>query len=162
MASKKLRIGWFSFTCCEDSTMIWIEMMNKRFFEWKNLLDIRHARVLKKKNTMRGIDVAFVEGAITNDADAKTLLSIRKNAKRVVAIGACAANGMPAAQRNTFPPELKEEIYFLLKKFKQADKVRMVKEVIPIDDEVQGCPMEEDVFLKVLDKYLKEFGVVSA
>ncbi|MDE1865050.1 MAG: hypothetical protein KGH94_00205 [Candidatus Micrarchaeota archaeon] len=159
---KKLRVGWFSFTCCEDSTMIWIEMMNQRFFEWKSLLDIRHARVLKKKNSMRGLDVAFVEGAITNDADAKKLMQIRKNAKRVVAIGACAVNGMPAAQRNTFPPELKEEISFLLKRFKQADKVRMVKEVIPIDDEVQGCPMEEDVFLKVLDKYLKEFGVVNA
>ena len=25
-----------------------------------------------------------------------------------------------------------------------------------------GCPMEEDVFLKVLDKYLKEFGVIGA
>jgi coenzyme F420-reducing hydrogenase gamma subunit len=55
---------------------------------------------------MRGLDVAFVEGAITNDADAKKLMQIRKNAKRLVAIGACAANGMPAAQRNTFPPEL--------------------------------------------------------
>ena len=57
---RKLRIGWFSFTCCEDSTMIWIEMMNQRFFEWKDLLDIRHARVLKEEQQLRGIDVAFV------------------------------------------------------------------------------------------------------
>jgi coenzyme F420-reducing hydrogenase gamma subunit len=34
--------------------------------------------------------------------------------------------------------------------------------VVQIDDEVQGCPMEEDVFLKVLDKYLNEFGVKNA
>lgn len=159
---RKLRIGWFSFTCCEDSTMIWIEMMNQRFFEWKDLLEIRHARVLRKKNTLRGIDVAFVEGAITNEADAKKLMQIRKNSKKLVAIGACAVNGMPAAQRNNFDDPLKQEIAFLLKRFRQAEKVRMVKDVVPIDDEVPGCPMEENVFLNVLDKYLKEFGVVNA
>ena len=87
--------------------MIWIEMMNQRFFEWKDLLEIRHARVLRKKNTLRGIDVAFVEGAITNEADAKKLMKIRKNSKRLVAIGACAVNGMPAGQRNNFDDPLK-------------------------------------------------------
>ena len=151
-------MGWFSFTCCEDSTMIWIEMMNQRFFEWKNLIDIRHARVLKKHNKMRGLDVAFVEGAITNEKDAKELMKIRKNAKRLVAIGACAVIGMPAGQRNSFDDPLKEEIAFLLKRFKQADKVKMIKEIVTVDDEVPGCPMEEDVFLRVLGKYLKEFG----
>jgi len=89
-------------------------------------------------------------------------MAIRKNSKRLVAIGACAVNGMPAAQRNSFDEPLKQEISFLLKRFKQAEKVRMVKEVVQIDDEVPGCPMEENVFLNVLDKYLKEFGVVGA
>jgi coenzyme F420-reducing hydrogenase gamma subunit len=162
MAGKRLKVGWFSFTCCEDSTMIWIEMMNQRFFEWKKLIDIRHARVLKKNNILRGLDVAFVEGAITNEADAKKLQSIRKNSKRLVAIGACAVNGMPAGQRNAFDEPLKEEIAFLLKRFRQADRVRMVKEVVAIDAEVPGCPMEENVFLDVLGRYLKEFGVSDA
>ncbi len=162
MSAKKLRIGWFSFTCCEDSTMIWIEMMNENFFKWKKLLEIRNARVLKRDNTLTGIDVAFVEGAITNDADAKKLLAIRKNAKKLVAIGSCAIVGMPAAQRNNFDAPTKDEIAFLLKRFKQADGVRMVKEIVPIDDEVPGCPMEENVFTDILEKYLKEFGVVGA
>ncbi len=159
---KKLKIGWFSFTCCEDSTMIWIEMMNQNFFKWKDLLEVKHARVLKKNNKLRDIDVAFVEGAITNDADAKKLESIRKNSKKIVAIGSCAVVGMPAAQRNNFDEETKKEIAFLLERFKQADRVRTVREVVQIDDEVPGCPMEEDAFLKVLDKYLKEFGVINA
>lgn len=160
--AKKLKIGWFSFTCCEDSTMIWIEMMNQRFFEWKKLIDIRYAKVLKDENKLKGLDVAFVEGAITNDRDAKELVKIRKNAKRLVAIGACAVNAMPAGQRNTFDPKIKADIEFILKRFKQADKVLMIKEVVKVDDEVPGCPMEENVFLNVLDKYLKEFGVVNA
>ena len=51
---KKLRIGWFSFTCCEDSTIVWVELMNENFFKWKDLLDIRHARVLRRNNTIDG------------------------------------------------------------------------------------------------------------
>ena len=160
--AKKLRIGWFSFTCCEDSTMVWIELMNDNFFKWKDLLDIRYARVLKKDNKLDGIDVAFVEGAITNDEDAKKLRSIRKHSKKIVAIGSCAVNGMPAGQRNMFDEEMKKEIEFLLIRFKQADKVRMVKDVVPIDAEVPGCPMQEEAFLSILDKYLKEFGVINA
>jgi coenzyme F420-reducing hydrogenase gamma subunit len=159
---RKLRVGWFSFTCCEDSTMIWVEMMNDNLFKWKKLLDIRHARVLKKNNRLYGIDVAFVEGAITNESDAKKLRSIRKHSKRLVAIGSCAVTGMPAAQRNVFDDATKKEIEFLLKKFNQADSVRMVKDIVPVDELVVGCPMAEDAFLRVLDKYLKEFGVSGA
>lgn len=162
MQKKKLKIGWFSFTCCEDSTMVWIELMNDHLFEWKNLLDIRHARVLKKQNKLQNIDVAFVEGAITTESDAKELKEIRKNSKKLVAIGSCAINGMPAAQRNMFNPQLKEEVAFLVKRFKQTETVRKVNEIVQVDDEVQGCPMEEQVFLNILDKYLKEFGVIDA
>jgi coenzyme F420-reducing hydrogenase gamma subunit len=159
---KKLRIGWFSFTCSEDSTMVWVELMNDNFFKWKELLDIQHARVLRKVNKLENIDVAFVEGAITTEGDAKKLREIRKNSKKLVAIGSCAVTGMPSAQRNLFDDELKKEIEFLVKRFKQTDKVRKLSDIVVVDDEVNGCPMDESAFLSILDKYLKEFGVVNA
>jgi len=163
MESKKLRIGWFSFTCCEDSTIVWVELMNDRFFKWRDLLDIRHARVLKDDNTLKGgIDVAFVEGAITNDRDARELREIRKNSKRLVAVGSCAINAMPAGQRNTFDEATKKEVQFLIDKFDQSPTVRKVSEVVQVYDSIPGCPMQEDLFLKTLDKYLNEFGVSNA
>jgi predicted thioredoxin/glutaredoxin len=61
---KKLRIGIFSFTCCEDSTILFTELMNKHYETWRKVLDIRHARVLQSHNVMDEMDVAFVEGAI--------------------------------------------------------------------------------------------------
>jgi coenzyme F420-reducing hydrogenase gamma subunit len=160
--AKKLKIGWFSFTCCEDSTMLWIELMNDNFFKWKELLDIRHANVLKRNNTLKDIDVAFVEGAIATDRDAKKLMEIRKNSKRLVTIGSCAMNAMPSGQRNMFDDKMKGEIAFLIKRFNQADKVRAVHEIVAVDDAVPGCPMDEGIFLKTLDKYLQEFGVTNA
>ncbi len=159
---KKLRIGWFSFTCCEDSTMVWVELMNENYFKWKELLDIRHARVLRRNNDLADLDVAFVEGAITTEMDARKLREIRKNAKRLVAVGSCAITGQPSGQRNMFGDELKKEIEFLVARFGQTEKVRSLKEIVQVDDDILGCPMDEAAYFRVLDKYLKEFGVVNA
>ncbi len=162
MVGKKLKIGWFSFTCSEDSTMVFIELMNEHLDEWRRLIEFRHARVLKKDNHLNDIDVAFVEGAITNEKDADMLRQIRQNSRKLIAIGSCAVSGMPAAQRNSFDPEMNGEIQFLIKRFKQSDKVRAIKEVVKVDGDVPGCPMEEAVFLSTLHDCMKEFGVVDA
>lgn len=158
--SKKLRIGWFSFSCCEDSTIIFTELLNDYYREWKNLLEFVSAAVLKKKGAIKNIDVSFVEGAITSTKQEEKLLKIRKESKRIVAVGACACIGMPSAQRNMFDEKLNEEIKNILIRFQYADKVRKLSEVVKVDDQVPGCPMDENIFLSVINKYLKEFGVI--
>jgi|SRR3989338_5837201 len=156
---KRLNVGWFSFTCCEDSTIMFTELLNKHYKEWLNLLNFKHARIFQSKNTLKGIDVAFVEGAITSKHMIKELKEIRKNCKRLVAIGSCAVQGMPSAQRNYFDEKTKQEIQFLIDRFKHTKKVYSLKELIKVDYEVPGCPMEDDKFLDVLNKCLKEFKI---
>lgn len=156
---KKLKIGWFSFSCCEDSTIILTEMLNDHFDDWSKVIEFRHIRVLKKNNSLNDLDVAFVEGAIASNQDAEKLKEIRKNSKKLVAIGSCAINGMPSAQRNAFDQKKKKEIDFLVKRFSLAKKVRTLSQIVTVDDQVPGCPMTEDGFLKVLEKYLKEFKI---
>ncbi|MCL5798199.1 MAG: hypothetical protein M1366_05335 [Patescibacteria group bacterium] len=157
---KKLKIGWFSFSCCEDSTIIFTEILNDHYMEWKNLLDIKSALVLQKKSEIKDLDVAFVEGAITSQKQEKKLLEIRKESKRLVAIGACACVGMPSSQRNLFDQTTREEIKNILIRFQYADKVKRLSEVVTVDDQVPGCPMDENIFLNVVNKYLKEFGII--
>jgi len=157
---KKLKIGWFSFTCCEDSTIMFTEMLNDHFLAWRKILDFRHANVLKSKNELSDIDVAFVEGAICTERDQEKLKKIRKESKYIVAIGACAVTGLPTGHRNNFSDEMKEEISPYLKQFQQADRVYALHELIEVDDKVPGCPMIETEFVKTMDKYLHEFGVI--
>ena len=47
---EKIKIGWFSFSCCEDNTVVMTEVMNGHWQEWKQIFDFRHVRVLKSKN----------------------------------------------------------------------------------------------------------------
>jgi sulfhydrogenase subunit delta len=159
MNEKKLRIGWFTFTCCEDSTIVFTELLNTHWQEWVQKIDFVHANVLKTKNRWEEMDVAFVEGAICSPEQEVKLRHIRSLAKKLVTIGACACTGMPSGQRNNFDASTNTEISELLKRFNQADKVKTIREVVLVDDAVNGCPMVEQQFLKLLDKYLMEFGI---
>ena len=158
---KKLIIGWFSFTCCEDSTILLTELLNEHLDEWKKVVEFRHVRSLKTNNSLKELDVAFVEGAVSSDIQASEVLKIRDNAKYVVAIGSCACTGLPSASRNAFTPaEITEKIEWYMKNFDYSQKVRKLDEVIKVDDYVPGCPMNVPTFLSALEKYLKLFEIV--
>jgi coenzyme F420-reducing hydrogenase gamma subunit len=161
-SNKKLAIGWFTFTCCEDSTILFTELLNNHFDEWKKVVEFRHAKVIKTKNSMEGIDVAFVEGAISSDTQLKEVKEIRENAKYVVAIGSCACTGMPSASRNEFASdEINERIKWYMSHFDYSEKVQKLEDVIKVDSKVDGCPMDVPTFLETLQKYLKEFGIAK-
>ncbi len=157
---KKLRVGWFSFSCCEDSTIVFTELLNERWQDWKKLIDFRHARVLKTKNVLDELDVAFIEGAIASPEHVKKIKEIRSKSNKLVAIGACAVTGMPSSQRNQFNEETLAEIGIVLERFKHLKKVQTVKEVVPVDAEVPGCPMDTKKFLEIVDWALKEFKIL--
>ncbi len=153
---KKLKIGWFSFCCSEDNTIVMTEVMNDHWQEWKEKLDFRHARVLKSKNIMDEFDIAFIEGAIVSPEQEKKVKEIRAKAKKLVAVGSCAVIGLPAGQRNDFTEEQKKSIEFLLARFGALPKVLKVADVVKVDAEVPGCPMNPEIFLKVLNGLVEE------
>ncbi len=158
--TKKLRIGWFTFSCCEDSTVVMSEVMNDHWQEWQKLLNIRHARVLQSKNILDQMDVAFVEGALASEDHIKKLKEIRKLATKLVAVGACACIGMPSGQRNQFPDHTKEEIEFILARFQHLPKVMKLEDAVIVDAKLPGCPMDPKQFEKLIGEMLKEFRII--
>ncbi len=154
---EKIKIGWFSFSCCEDSTVLMTELMNQHWQEWKKIFDFRHARVLKSHNIFDEFDIAFVEGAIASPEHKKKLKEIRERSKKLVAIGACAVAGMPSGQRNRFSEGQKQEIEFLLARFGALPEVLRLSDVVKVDIEVPGCPMNPDDFLKKVTMLVEEF-----
>lgn len=154
----KLKVGLFSFTSDEGCSMIFLELMNNHFFDWEKIIDFKYFKLLKSKNELKNLDVAFVEGAISTFKEEKKLKEIRKKSKKLVAIGSCAVDGSPSNQRNFFSEDKKEEIELVLDEFGHRDKVSALNEIVKVDDNVPGCPMDEDKFLEVLNKYLKWFN----
>ena len=153
----KIKIGWFSFSCCEDNTIVMTEVMNDHWQEWKEIFDFRHVRVLKSKNIMDEFDIAFIEGAAASPDQEEKMKQIRAISKKVVAVGACAVTGLPAGQRNTFTPEQKASIDFLIARFGALPSVKKLSDVVKVDVEIPGCPMSPDVFLKKVNELVAEF-----
>jgi len=158
---KKLIVGWFSFTCSEDSTILFTEILNDNFDKWRLLVEFRHLKALKTKNSIIGLDVAFIEGAISSESQANEAKKIRENSKIVVAIGACACTGMPSASRNALGiNDIDEKMKWYMSHFDYSQKVKKLGDVIKVDDMVNNCPMDKDMFLEILGKYLKVFKII--
>ena len=159
--NKRLVVGWFSFTCCEDSTILFTELLNDHLIEWRKVIEFRHIKALKTNNSLAGLDVAFVEGAISSESQAEEVQQIRENAQYVVAVGACACTGQPSTSRNQFADEqINERIRWYLSHFDYGKEVKRLNEVIQVDDLVRGCPMKVPSFLQTLNKYLDLFEIV--
>ena len=152
----KLRVGWFSFTCCEDSTILFTELLNTHWEEWRDKLEFVNARVLKTNRELVNLDISFVEGAISSEDHIKKLKDIRANSKVLVAIGACAVTAMPSGWRNTFDEKTKEEIKYLIDRFSHLPRVEPLSAFITVDEQVAGCPMDERKFLEVINKYTSQ------
>ena len=157
---ESLVVGWFSFTCCEDSTILLTELLNDHLEEWVKAVEFRRMKTLKTNNSIEGLDVAFVEGAISSESQAAEVRKIRENAEHVVAIGACACTGKPSTSRNRFVDEqIDERIRWYLDHFDYGTNVVPLDEVVQVDDMVRGCPMNARSFLQTLQKYLQLYEV---
>jgi len=153
---KKLAIGWFSFSCCEDNTIVMTEVMNDHWQEWKEIFDFRNVRVMKSNNVMDAFDIAFIEGAMAGPEHIEKLKDIRSRSKKLVAVGACAVVGLPAGQRNTFTEEQKASIDYLLTRFGALPEVKKVADVVKVDVEIPGCPMDPKIFLDKVNALVAE------
>jgi len=158
MLMAPLKIGFFSFTGCEGCVITFLEILNTHYPEIAGRIDIKYARILKSKNELTDLDVAFVEGAISSGREITRIRDIRLASKRVVAIGSCAVNGSPSNARNLFDEPKKAKVSALVEKLHQLPTVSPIKDYVKVDAEVQGCAMVESQFLEVLNKYLVEFN----
>jgi sulfhydrogenase subunit delta len=159
MADKKLFVGWFSFSCCEDSTIMMTELLNDNL-DWLKVVDFKYAKVLRQDRPIGPMDVAFVEGAITSQEQEDKLKKIRENCTKLIAIGSCAVTAMPSGQRNNFDDVTKEEIQFLIDRFKMSDRVHKLEDLVTVDGKVTGCPMNTKKFIELIAYLLKEFKIV--
>lgn len=154
--SQKIKIGWFNFTGCEGCTIAFIELLNRFYQKWLRKFEFVHSRIFKKDESeeIKEMDIAFIEGAISSKNQEEKLKKIRQKAKILVAIGSCAILGSPSNQRNFFNQSQREEIKPILQKFNYKEKVVKISDVVLVNKEIPGCPMDEKIFLKLMKRYL--------
>jgi len=150
----KKRVGVFSLTCDEGCSIYLTEIFNHKLVEWLDKIELVYFLSVKDKTDISNLDVALVEGVVTSERDKEEIEKIRANTKILIAMGSCAITALPSGQRNTFSEEQKENIQEHLAIYNFLPKALSLKEAVKVDDEIPGCPISEELFVKTFEKYL--------
>jgi len=144
----KPTVAIFDFTGCEGCEL------NQLNFE-DQLLDIlAHVDIVEWREAMDdradSYDIAFVEGSLSTPDCIKRIHEIRRKAKVLVALGACAVGGGINAVKNTHPiDQVREEVYGDDKYLFPTLPALPLSAVVKVDYNVRGCPMTQLEFLKL-------------
>ena len=100
-------------------------------------------------------DLALVEGSITTPHDAERIHGIRRASRFLVTIGACAtAGGIQALRNFKDVKEFTSIVYARPDYIETLKKSTPISEHVPVDFELQGCPINKHQLVEVLSAFL--------
>jgi len=134
------RVAVFDFTDCEGCEL---QLVNKEdtlvpFLRSIELVNFREAM----SETSDTYDIALIEGAISRSDEVERLLQIRARARVLVAFGSCACFGGVNRMKNELSAEEANRIVYGAVS-KETLPVRAVKDVVPVDFSIPGCPVNK-------------------
>ena len=144
---KRPRIGVFDFTGCEGCQL---QLTNKEetlgaFLDAVEIVNFREISSARSDD----YEVAVIDGAISRSDEVDRLKAIRKQARILVAMGSCACFGGVNRLKNAYDlDEANREVYGDMPK--ETMPTMSVKEVVPVDLEVPGCPVPKDEIERIV------------
>lgn len=147
----KPKVAFFDFACCEGCQIEFTNFGDEATLELLKHVDVVEFREAMTETTTERIDIAFVEGSFTREADRQRLQDIRRRAKIVVAYGACAATGGINALKNHMD-DFHEVVYgeHARDPHLQSGPALPISAVIKVDYEAKGCPMSKYELLYII------------
>jgi len=151
----KPTVGIFGLTGCAGDQLV-ILNCEDRLLDLVALIDIREFLMASSENdTACALDVALVEGAVVSQRDADRLRAIRQRAKTLVALGTCAVwGGVASMDRGADRRKLLEEVYGEAGLSYDSQPAQALHEVVKVDLNITGCPIEKDHFLAAIANLL--------
>jgi len=149
----KPKVAFFDFASCEGC-QLQIADLEEEILDLIQIVDVVSFREVMKEHS-DDYDIAIVEGSIMRPIDEERLKKIRKNAKILVALGACATTGGINKIRNQWKPqEVKKEVYgnenLEGNEYFDVFPTKALDEVVKVDYYIHGCPINRDEFKKVI------------
>jgi len=151
----KPSVGIFGLTGCAGDQLV-ILNCEDQLLDLVSLIDVRDFLMASSQNDSScQLDLALVEGAVLTRRDAERLLAIRKRARLLVALGTCAVwGGVAAMDRGADRRKLLEEVYGEMGTGYDSEPTKALHEVVKVDLNITGCPIEKDHFLAAIANLL--------
>ena len=139
----KPRIAIFDLACCEGCQLQIVNMEEELLELLQVVTPVEWREAISDQSTE--YDIAIVEGSVTRAEDEDRLKEIRKRAKILIALGACATIGGVNKLKNLFDfGEVRREVYGDDANMPHLDTgaVKALDEVVKVDYKIEGCPIE--------------------
>ena len=150
----KLKVGIYGITGCAGCQLSVI-FNEDELLDLIEVVDLKAFPFIKEVNPDEQYDLIFLEGLVADKGDLEAAKKLRKNAKILVALGACAVTGCVPAYRNF---TLKQNYEHLLYR-----KIRELQDVQPtpvdmhvrVDYYLPGCPPDKRQILAFIKGAVK-------
>lgn len=150
----KPKVAFFDFACCEGC-QLQVANMGELLLDVLGAIDLVEFREVMSEKGPEKIDVAIVEGSITDNHAVERIKKIRDRAKILVAYGSCATIGGVNGMKNNFKlDEIKNYVYGKDANYFDSIETKAVHQVVKVDYFVNGCPVYIPEFVKVLKAVL--------
>lgn len=150
----KPKIGIYGLTGCAGEQLTILNCEDE-LLAIAQAVDIKSFVMAMTGNVETELDIALVEGSVTQKKDLERLEDIRARSGLLIAIGTCAAWGGVQAMENKTPREdLIKKVYGETGKTFESLPALPLHEFVKVDFVISGCPIEKEQFLKSLSYLL--------
>lgn len=140
----------FKFASC-DGCQLSLLSVEDELLNLAGVADIAYFLEARSRTVPGPYDVALVEGSITTPHDAQRIREVRRSARFLVTIGACATAGGIQALRNWADhDEFLRCVYASPQYIDSLATSTAIAEHVPVDFELRGCPINKHQLLEVL------------
>ncbi|MEM4576005.1 MAG: hypothetical protein QW701_00935 [Candidatus Nezhaarchaeales archaeon] len=156
MAKAKLKVGFYALTSCAGDFLNIIGMEDEllQIFEKLELVEFALA---SNRTSHENVDVAFIEGSVSTQKDLEAIKRIRRNSNVLVALGDCAVwGGIQASLTGLDANDILRAVYGVEgSNYGFLGEHKAASEVVDVDYELPGCPIEKNEFIELLIDLLR-------
>jgi sulfhydrogenase subunit delta len=150
----KPKIAIVSLTSCEGCQFVLLDM-GQKFLDLVNQVEMVDFRLFEDEEDLgMDLDLVLVEGNPITEDNFKLLLSARKRAKILVAMGNCAAmGGIPEIKNYQEKSNTIKHVYKYLQGIKNPP-IQEIDNFVKVDFTFPGCPITGEEFLKYIPELI--------
>jgi coenzyme F420-reducing hydrogenase gamma subunit len=153
---RKPKLAVWKFTSCDGCQLTLLDCEDE-LLGLADEVEVAHFLEARRATVAGPYDLSLVEGSITTAEDRERIQEVRRASRRLVTIGACAtAGGIQALRNFADAKEFVAAVYATPAYISTLETSTPISAHVPVDFELQGCPISKHQLLEVIGAYLGE------
>lgn len=149
--SRCLKVAVHKFSSCDGCQLAFLNL-GETLLDLAQRVDIVHFAEAGMLDETAKVDIAFVEGSISTEADLTRIQQVREFSRYLITIGACATSGGLQALRNLADTnDWMQAIYTNPEYIDSLENVSPIREHVRVDYELWGCPINKRQLLSLIN-----------